>query len=238
VSASGLWRHPEFLKLWSAFSISRLGSQITILALPLTAVLVLGAGATETGLLVAARTLGFAIPGPLLGVWVDRHRRFPMLLGANIASALLIGSVPVAGALGSLTMGQLYLVSYLAGISAQVTDLARQSIMTTVVGRDRLVGANSQMQASNAVTQIAGPSIGGALVQASARRSRWPSTRRRSSSRRRCSPRCGCARPCIRAARARASGTRSSRGSASCVRRTCSCARWSRSRLRTSSGSR
>ena len=165
-SRVSLWRQPEFLKLWSAFSISRLGSQITILALPLTAVLVLQAGATETGLLVAARTLGFALPGPLLGVWVDRHRRFPMLIGANIASAVLIGSVPVAAALGALTMAQLYVVSYLAGIAAQVTDLARQSIMTTVVGRDRLVTANSQMQASNAVTQIAGPSIGGALVQA------------------------------------------------------------------------
>lgn len=165
-SRPSLWRHPEFLKLWSAFSVSRLGSQITILALPLTAVLLLGAGATETGFLVAARTLGFAVPGPLLGVWVDRHRRFPMLIAANVASALLIGSVPVASALGVLTMAQLYVVSYLAGIAAQITDLARQSIITTVVPRDRLVAANSQMQASNAVTQIAGPSVGGALVQA------------------------------------------------------------------------
>ena len=161
-----LWRQREFLKLWSAYSISRLGSQITILAFPLTAVLVLGAGATETGFLVAARTLGFAIPGPLIGVWVDRHRRVPMLIGTNIASALLIGSVPLAATLGVLSMPQLYVVAYLAGVSGQITDLARQSIMTSVVPRDRLVAANSQMQGSNAVTQIAGPSIGGALVQA------------------------------------------------------------------------
>ena len=163
---ASLWREPEFLKLWSAFSISSLGSQITVLALPLMAVLVLHAGATETGLLVAARTAGFAIPGPLLGVWVDRHRRKPLLLGANIASAVLIGSIPLAASFDALTMAQLYLVSYLAGVSGQVNALARQALTPVLVGRDRLVAANSQMQASTAVTQIAGPSLGGALVQA------------------------------------------------------------------------
>lgn len=164
--AGSLWSHPEFLKLWSAYSVSRLGSQITVLALPLTAVLLLGAGATETGLLVAARTAGFAVPGPLLGVWVDRHRRKPLLLAANAASAMLIASIPIAAALHSLTIEQLYLVSYLAGVSAQVIDLSRQALMPGIVGRERLVAANGQMQISNAVTQVAGPSIGGALVQA------------------------------------------------------------------------
>ena len=163
---ASFWRDPEFLKLWSAFSVSSLGSQITVLALPLIAVLVLHAGATETGLLVAARTAGFAIPGPLLGVWVDRYRRKPLLLGANAASAVLIGFIPLAASFGALTMGQLYLISYLAGVSSQVTLLARQALMPTVVGRDRLVAANSATQGSAAVTQIAGPSLGGALVQA------------------------------------------------------------------------
>ena len=164
--AGSLWSHPEFLKLWSAYSISRLGSQITLLALPLTAVLVLSAGATETGFIVAARTAGFAIPGPLLGVWVDRHRRKPLLLVANAASAVLIASIPIAAAASVLTMGQLYVVAYLAGVSSQVTDLSRQALMPGIVGRDRLVAANGQMQISTAVTQIAGPSLGGALVQA------------------------------------------------------------------------
>lgn len=160
------WAHPEFLKLWSAYTVSRLGSQITLLALPLTAVLLLGAGATETGVLVAARTAGFAVPGPLLGVWVDRHRRKPLLLLANVVSAMLIASIPIAAAAGTLTIVQLYLVAYLAGVSSQVTDLSRQALMPVIVGRDRLVAANGQMQISTAVTQIAGPSLGGALVQA------------------------------------------------------------------------
>ena len=163
---ASLWRDPEFLKLWSAFSISSLGSQITLLALPLMAVLVLNAGATETGLLVAARTAGFAIPGPLLGVWVDRYRRKPLMLGANAVSALLIGSIPVLASSGALTMAHLYVISYFAGVSSQVTNLSRQALVPGLVGRDRLVAANSRMQGSAAVTQIAGPSLGGALVQA------------------------------------------------------------------------
>ena len=157
---------PEFIRLWIAYTVSRFGSQITILAIPLAAVLVLGAGATETGLLVAARTAGFAVPGPLLGVWIDRHARRPVLVGANVASALLVVSIPLAYAAGALTMTQLYVVSYLAGVSAQMTDLARGALVPTLVGRDRLVEANSQIQASNAFTQIAGPSLAGLLVQA------------------------------------------------------------------------
>jgi len=161
-----LWRHPEFLKLWSAFTISRLGSSITQLALPLTAVLVLGAGATETGLLVAIRMLGMVIPGPLLGAWIDRRERKPVMIGANLASMLLIGSIPAAAAVGQLSMWQLYVVSYLAGVAGQANDLSRQALMPALIGRDRLVLANSQMLVSGSVTQIAGPSLGGILVQA------------------------------------------------------------------------
>jgi MFS family permease len=109
------WSHPEFRKVWSAFTISRVGSEITVLALPLTAVLLLGAGATETGLLVAARTAPVILPGPFVGVWVDRRTRRPIMVAANIGSAIAIGSIPVAAALGALTMAQLYIVSFLAG---------------------------------------------------------------------------------------------------------------------------
>ncbi len=161
-----LSRHPEFLRLWSAYSISRLGSQITLLALPLTAVFVLHAGATETGLLVAARMLPSIVPGLFLGVWVDRVRRLPIMVASNVLSALVIGSIPVAAALGVLSLPQLLLCGYLAGISGYATDLARQAVMPALIGRDVLVAANSRMQLSGAVTQIAGPSLGGLLVQA------------------------------------------------------------------------
>ncbi len=161
-----LWRHREFVKLWSAYTISRLGSEVTLIALPLTAVLVLGAGATETGLLVAIRTAPAIFPGPFIGAWVDRRTRRPIMVVANIGSAIAIGSIPVAAALGGLSMPQLYLASFATGLLGLFVDVSRSALMPSLVGRDRLVGANSQMQASNAFAQIAGPSLGGTLVQA------------------------------------------------------------------------
>jgi MFS family permease len=164
--ASGLWRNRDFVRLFSAYSISRLGSQITLLALPLTAVFVLGAGPAETGLLVAARMASSLVPGLFLGVWVDRRRRMPVIVASNVGSAIVMASIPIAAALGILSMPQLYLCGYLAGVFGYATDLARQAVMPSLIGRDALVVANSSMQVSGAVTQIAGPSIGGLLVQA------------------------------------------------------------------------
>lgn len=160
-----LWRQPDFIRLWTAYSISRLGSQITLLALPLTAVLVLHAGATETGLLVAVRMAPSIVPGLFLGVWVDRRGRMPIIVWSNVANALVIGSIPVAAALGSLSMAQLYVCGFLAGVFGYAIDLARQAVLPALVGRDALVTANQRMQVSSAVTQIAGPSLGGLLVQ-------------------------------------------------------------------------
>lgn len=161
-----VWSHTEFRKVWTAYTISRLGSEITVLALPLTAVLLLGAGATETGLLVAARTAPVILPGPFVGVWVDRRTRRPIMIAANIGSAIAIGSIPVAAAFGALTLAQLYVVSFVAGVFSMATGTARTALMPALVGRERLVSANSQMQGSNAFAQIAGPSVGGTLVQA------------------------------------------------------------------------
>src|SRR5947199_5474751 len=153
------------MKLWTGFTIARVGSQITVLALPLTAVLLLGAGATETGLLVAAQMLPSIVAGLFIGVWVDRLPRRPIMIWSDIGSAIVIASVPLAAALGALTLAQLYLVSFLGGMFAVWTDLARAAIVPSLVGRTRLVAANSRLQASSAVAQVAGPSLGGILVQ-------------------------------------------------------------------------
>jgi MFS family permease len=155
----------DFQKLWTGFTIARTGSQITVLALPLTAVLLLGAGATETGLLVAAQMLPSIVVGLFIGVWVDRLPRRPILIWSDLGSAMVIASVPLAAALGALTLTQLYVVSFLGGAFAISTDLARAAIVPALVGRTRLVAANSRLQASSAVAQVAGPSLGGALVQ-------------------------------------------------------------------------
>jgi len=163
--ASALNENGEFLKLWAGFTIARVGSQITVLALPLTAVLLLGASATETGLLVAAQMLPSIVFGLFIGVWVDRLPRRPILIWSDIASAVVIASVPLAAALGALSFAQLYLVSFLGGAFAVSTDLARSAMVPSLVGRTRLVAANSRLQASSAVAQVAGPSLGGILVQ-------------------------------------------------------------------------
>jgi MFS family permease len=154
------------MKLWAGFTIARVGSQITVLALPLTAVLLLGAGATETGLLVAAQFAPSLLLGLFVGVWVDRLPRRPILIVSDIAAALVIGSVPLAAALGVLTLGQLYVVAFLGGLCSVATELARSAFVPSLVGRAYLVPANSRLQASNAVAQVAGPSLGGVLVQA------------------------------------------------------------------------
>src|SRR5438477_9681665 len=156
----------DFMKLWTGFTIARVGSQITVLALPLTAVLLLGAGATETGLLVAAQMAPSIVAGLFIGVWVDRLPRRPIMIVSDIGSAIVIATVPLAAALGTLSLAQLYVVSFLGGAFAVATDLARAAFVPSLVGRTRLVAANSRLQASNAVAQVAGPSLGGILVEA------------------------------------------------------------------------
>ena len=161
-----LSRSPDFVKLWSGYTIAVIGSQITVLALPLTAILVLGASATETGLLVAVRMAPALGLGLLIGAWVDRLPRRPIMVVSDIGSALVIGSVPAAAALGILGLPQLYVVAFLAGVFFIATESARTALVPTIVGRAQLVAANSRLQGSSAVAQVAGPSLAGLLVQA------------------------------------------------------------------------
>jgi MFS family permease len=161
-----LLRSPDFAKLWSGYTIAVIGSQITVLALPLTAILVLGASATETGLLVAARMAPALGLGLFIGAWVDRLPRRPIMVVSDLGSALVIGSVPAAAALGVLGLPQLYVVAFLAGVFALATESARTALVPTLVGRAQLVAANSRLQGSSAVAQVAGPSLAGLLVQA------------------------------------------------------------------------
>src|SRR2546430_16366597 len=123
--SASLSSNGDFAKLWTGFTIARVGSQITVLALPLTAVLLLGAGATETGLLVAAQMLPSIVAGLFIGVWVDRLPRRPIMIWSDIASAIVIASVPLAAALDALSLAQLYVVSFLRGAVPGSTDLPR-----------------------------------------------------------------------------------------------------------------
>src|SRR2546430_6098398 len=163
--SASLSSNGDFVKLWTGFTIARVGSKRPVVAVPLTAVLLLGAGATETGLLVAAQMLPSIVAGLFIGVWVDRLPRRPIMIWSDIASAIVIASVPLVAALDALSLAQLYVVSFLGGAFAVSTDLARAAMVPLLVGRTRLVAANSRLQASSAVAQVAGPSLGGILVQ-------------------------------------------------------------------------
>jgi MFS family permease len=159
-----LWRHPDFLKLWAGQTISQLGSQISLLAIPLTAVVVLGANAFQAGLLGTFEFLPFLLVGLPAGVWVDRMARRPVLIVADVGRCVALASIPVASGLHSLHMAQLYAVSFVVGVLTVFFDVAYQSYLPSLVERDQLVDGNGKLEFSRATAEIAGPGLGGALV--------------------------------------------------------------------------
>lgn len=143
-----------------------LGEQAGFLALPLTAVLTLHASAAELGILTAAGRAPYLLLGLPIGVWIDRWRRKPVLVTAALAYAAVMATVPVAALLHLLTFGQLAGVALLGGTCDVFFDVAVLAYIPHLVGAARLVQANSMFGYVNAVGQAAGPSAGGALVQA------------------------------------------------------------------------
>ena len=108
--------HPEFAKLWAGYAISSSGSAVTALAMPLAAVVLLHASPVQMGVLSALAMLPHLLLGLPAGVWVDRLPRRSILVTADVGRALLLGSVPVLGALGVLRVEHLYAVAFLAGV--------------------------------------------------------------------------------------------------------------------------
>ena len=162
--ARGLFSNPEFLKLWAGQTVSLLGSQVTGLALPLTAALTLEATATQMGVLNAANTLPFLLVGLFAGVWVDRLRRRPILIAADIGRAALLALVPALAFAGMLRIEALYVVALLAGICTVFFDVAYQSYLPALVSRQALVEGNSKLEISRSAVQLAGPGLAGGLV--------------------------------------------------------------------------
>jgi MFS family permease len=160
----GLWGHPDFLKLWSAETISQFGSQVTGLALPLVAVIVIEASAFEVSALFVIEFLPFVLFAIPAGVWVDRLKRKPILVIADIGRAALLGSIPIAYAFDALTLGQLYVVGFLVGICTVFFDVSYQSYLPSLVARERLVEGNSKLEISRSAAQIGGPGLAGVLI--------------------------------------------------------------------------
>ena len=161
-----LLRQPAFRRFLVGQTISFVGEGVTELAMPLAAVLILGATAQQMGFLSAASNVPFVLVGLLAGVWVDRLRRRPILIACDLASAAAILSIPLAFAFGRLVVEHLYVVAFVIGFAHVISTVAYQSFVPSLVGRDDLLEANSQLEVSNSIALMAGPSLGGALIQA------------------------------------------------------------------------
>ena len=159
-----LWRQSAFRNLWIAETISQFGTQISLIALPVVAVLVLGATPFEVALLGTIEFLPFLLFTLPAGAWVDRLRRRPILILGDLGRAISLASIPVAYVLGVLGMPQLFVVGFVNGVLTVFFDVAYQSYLPALVERDELADGNGKLEISRASAQIAGPTLGGATV--------------------------------------------------------------------------
>src|SRR5512140_3387233 len=161
----GLWRNPDFVKMWGSLTVTHFGGQITFLALPLTAALALNATPFEVGVLTALEALPYPILGLFAGVIVDRARKLPLIVATDIGRGLALLAVPACAWLGVLNMAILYVVGFLIGAMTVLGWPAYQVFMTERVGRDNLVEANAKIGVADSAAQLVGPGIAGALIQ-------------------------------------------------------------------------
>ncbi len=162
---AGLLREHDFRQLFVADAVSQLGIQVSLMALPLVAVLALQADQFEVGLLAACETAAFLFIGLPAGAWVDRWRRRGVLIAGDLVRALVLITVPLAWWGGWLTMPQLYAVALLIGVGTVFFDVAYQSYLPHLVRPDQVIEGNSRLEAVRSVNWVAGPAAGGLLVQ-------------------------------------------------------------------------
>jgi MFS family permease len=162
---SRLWREPDFVKLWAGQSVSLFGTLIGRFAFQLVAAITLEASPLQMSVLRVFDMAPALLIGLVAGVWVDRLRRRPLLIWADLGRTLLLLSVPAAALLGALRIELLYLVGFSVGVMATVFDVAYRSYLPSIVRRDQLVEANARLQATNSVAEVAGFGLAGGLVQ-------------------------------------------------------------------------
>ena len=160
-----IWRQADFRNLIAALGISQLGARLAREALPLTAVLVLGAGPLAMSGLTAASALPTLLMALHAGAFLDRVRRRPAMILADLLRFLLLLSVPVAAFLDLLSIGQLCVVAFCVSAATLAFDIADQAYLPGLVGQDRILHANAAKEATDATTEIVGPPLGGVLVQ-------------------------------------------------------------------------
>jgi MFS family permease len=165
LGADDLLRDPIYRRLWTSILISSLGGQVTMLALPLTAAVLLHASPTQMGLLTAMEIAPFVLFSLPSGVWLDRVRKLPVYVGGEVALALTVASVPLAWLSGVLTMPWLYVVAFALGTVFTTAGSAAQIVLTQVVPRERLVEAHAKNALASSGAEVVGPGLAGLLIR-------------------------------------------------------------------------
>lgn len=160
-----LERDPAFTRLWAAESVSKMGDAVSVVAIPLIAILALGAGPSELAALGAAQILPILLLGISAGAWVDaRPRRRPVMVAADLARAAVTASVPVAWAVGALTFVHLWFALLANAALGTLYDVGFAAYVPRMVGRSRLVAANARLEGSRSAAQVLGPGFAGVLL--------------------------------------------------------------------------
>ena len=160
-----LLRDAAYRRLFTSVLLASFGGQITMLALPLTAALLLHATPTQMGFLTAMETLPFVLFSLPCGVWLDRVRKLPVYVGGELMMAVGVLSVPMAWQLGWLDMTWLYAVGFVIGSVNTAAGSAAQIVVMQVVSRDRLVDAHAKNALASSASEVAGPGVAGMLVK-------------------------------------------------------------------------
>lgn len=158
-------RHRDFLKLWLGQTVSEFGSQVTTVALPLTAAIFLHADAAQMGILGALATVPFLVMSLLAGVYVDRLARRPLLIAADVIRFVLMALIPLLWLTHRLSIPDLYIIQFLIGCMTVLFDLAYQSYLPSLISREMLVEGNGKLETTRAASQVLGPGLGSVLVQ-------------------------------------------------------------------------
>jgi len=159
-------KNRNFQLLWFGQTISLFGSQISAIAIPLTAVTILQANPLQMGLLQTLYSLPFFLFSLFVGVWLDRSKRKPFLLYTNLLSFILLLAIPLLYFFNLLTIYHLYIIIFLTATASMILELAYLSYIPSIVAANQLPLANSKLEASRSVSSIAGPSLAGGLIAA------------------------------------------------------------------------
>lgn len=165
MTSDSLFRIPGYARLWGSILLSNLGGQLTMIVLPLTAVVLLHATPTQMGLLGAMELLPFVLLSLPAGVYLDRIRKLPVYIAGELLMAALLVSVPLAWYFDRLNMTWLYVVGFGAGVVYTVAGSASQIVLTQLVGRDQLVKAHAQNAIAGSAAEVLGPGLAGLLIR-------------------------------------------------------------------------